>query len=435
MAEPKANKINILLIGSGGREHALAWALRKSDRTASLFIAPGNPGTVRCGTNVALDVSDHAAVLTFIEQHQVGLTVVGPEQPLVEGIADFLTANGKLVFGPSQAAAQLEGSKSFAKGIMKKYDVPTGDYLVFEGHEADAARAHITQNNSWPMVLKADGLAAGKGVFIPQNLEEAQWSLDSLLNDGLYGQPGTRLVIEEYLSGEEVSVFAVCDGKNARILMHAQDHKRIGDGDTGLNTGGMGAYAPTRLLDEAALASVQKTVVEPMLHGMAAEGMPYIGVLYCGLMMTPAGPKVIEFNCRFGDPECQVIMPALQSDFTELLLAACEGQLDAYEPEIDTQSWYTCLVLASGGYPGSYEKGKVISGIPMESEQVQVFHAGTKTDDLGRLVTNGGRVLNVVAKGGTLKESIRLAYDAASLISFEGLYKRTDIGAKGLARF
>ncbi|AXJ01358.1 phosphoribosylamine--glycine ligase [Cyclonatronum proteinivorum] len=435
MADSNPGKINVLLIGSGGREHALAWALRKSDRTGQLFIAPGNPGTARCGTNVPLDTSNQEAVLAFIEDHQIGLTVVGPEQPLVEGIADFLSANGKLVFGPSQAAARLEGSKSFAKDIMKKYGVPTGDYLVFEGHEADAARAHITQNNSWPMVLKADGLAAGKGVFIPQNLEEALWSLDALVTDDLYGKSGTRLVIEEYLTGEEVSVFAICDGKNARILMHAQDHKRIGDGDTGLNTGGMGAYAPTRLLDDAGLAAVQEKIVEPMLHGMAAEGAPYVGVLYCGLMITPDGPKVIEFNCRFGDPECQVIMPALQSDFTDLLLAACEGRLDTYVPDIDMQQWYTCLVLASGGYPGSYEKGKVITGIPTESEQVQVFHAGTKTDAEGRLVTNGGRVLNVVAKGETLQDSIRLAYDAASLISFEGLYKRTDIGAKGLAKF
>lgn len=427
--------MNVLLIGSGGREHALAWALCKSARTGSLFIAPGNPGTARCGTNVALDAANHPAVLAFIEEHEIGLTVVGPEQPLVEGITDFLTANGKLVFGPTQAAAQLEGSKSFAKGIMKKYGVPTGDYLVFEGHEAGAAREHITRNNSWPMVLKADGLAAGKGVFIPQNVDEALWSLDALITDGLYGKPGSRLVIEEFLSGEEVSVFAVCDGKNTRILMHAQDHKRIGDGDTGLNTGGMGAYGPTPLLDEAGLEDVRLTIVEPMLRGMAAEGSPYTGVLYCGLMMTPDGPKVIEFNCRFGDPECQVIMPAMQSDFTELLLAACEGRLDSYEPVVDNQSWYTCLVLASGGYPGSYEKGKMISGIPAESEQVQVFHAGTKTDESGRLVTNGGRVLNVVAKGETLADSIRLAYDAAAQISFEGLYKRTDIGAKGLARF
>ncbi|MCH8556177.1 MAG: phosphoribosylamine--glycine ligase [Balneolia bacterium] len=427
--------INVLLIGSGGREHALAWALRNSPSIGKLFITPGNPGTEFCGENVELDIRDHEAVLAFIEANEIGLTVVGPEQPLVDGIVDFLETHGKAAFGPTSGAARLEGSKSFAKEIMQKYNVPTGNFRLFERNEWAAAEAFVEDNETWPMVLKADGLAAGKGVFISKNKAEAKEALEYMQNDPALSAASYRLVIEEYLEGEEVSVFAVCDGDTATILMDAQDHKRIGEGDTGLNTGGMGAYAPTPVLDQDALEDIRQRIVLPMVDAMAAEGIPYKGILYCGLMMTTKGPQVIEFNCRFGDPECQVILPALETDLIEIMMASVYGKLDYIDIKIDTESYYTCVVLASEGYPRKYEKGKAITGIPADSDNLHVFHSGTKKDDDGRLVTNGGRVLNVVSKADTLSDSIHKAYDAVSNISFDGMYYRKDIGAKGLKRF
>lgn len=427
--------INVLLIGSGGREHALAWSLRKSPSIGKLFIAPGNPGTEFLGNNVDLDIRNHDAVLEFVEENDIGLTVVGPEQPLVDGIVDFLDAHDKVAFGPTADAARLEGSKSFAKEIMEKYNVPTGSFKLFDRHEWSAAEAYIEENESWPMVLKADGLAAGKGVFISKDKEEAKKALEFMQNDPALSAASYRLVIEEFLEGEEVSVFAICDGDTATILMDAQDHKRIGDGDTGLNTGGMGAYAPTPVLDADSLENIRQRIILPMVNAMAEEGIPYKGILYCGLMMTAQGPKVIEFNCRFGDPECQVIMPALDTDIIEIMMASVHGKLDYIDIKVDSVSFYTCVVLSSEGYPRSYEKGKVISGIPADSDSLHVFHAGTKKDDDGKLVTNGGRVLNVVSKAATLNDSIQKAYDAISSISFDGMYYRKDIGEKGLKRF
>ncbi len=425
--------VHVLLIGSGGREHALAWALRKSFRTGKLFIAPGNPGTAELGTNIALDISDFDAVSEFIQEQGITLTVVGPEQPLVDGIADYLEARGCAVFGPSAAAAQLEGSKSFAKEIMQKYGIPTGEYRLFSMDGQNEAAEYIGDCTTWPLVIKADGLAAGKGVFICQDRTEAFNALDYIREDKALRSASDRIIIEEFLEGEEVSVFAVCDGETAQVIAHAQDHKRIGEEDTGLNTGGMGAYAPTPLLDHESLAEITRSIVNRTIEAMKKEGHPYKGVLYCGLMMTPDGPKVIEYNCRFGDPECQVILPALLTDINDLLLAVANGRLDTIKIETDPDVYYTCVVLASEGYPRSYPKGRVISGIPADTEHLLSFHCGTGMDEeTGRLVTSGGRVLNIVGKGRTLRESITNAYRGVSSVQFEGMYYRRDIGAKGL---
>ncbi len=423
---------HVLLIGSGGREHALARAIRSSKRTGKLFIAPGNPGTSALGTNVRLDVSDVDAVKAFIKKHGITLTVVGPEQPLVDGLADALEKDGHAVFGPSAAAARLEGSKSFAKKILKKYDIPTGDYQLFSLEQNGEAEAYIRDFTQWPLVIKADGLAAGKGVFVCENRGEALKALEYLQSGPALRAASGKLVFEEFLEGEEVSVFAVCDGDSARVLAHAQDHKRIGEEDTGLNTGGMGAYAPTPLLSEDDLRGITETIVNRTVDAMKQEGHPYKGILYCGLMITRDGPKVIEFNCRFGDPECQVIVPALKTDINDIFEAVTQQKLADLEIEMLRDTWFTCVVLASEGYPRKYRKGLEISGIPRDSDQILTFHCGTATDDQGRLLTNGGRVLNVVGIGSSLNESISHAYKGVSSIRFDGMYYRRDIGAKGL---
>ncbi|MFW6347356.1 MAG: phosphoribosylamine--glycine ligase [Cyclonatronaceae bacterium] len=428
-------RINVLLIGSGGREHSIARALHQSPSLNKLFIAPGNPGTASLGENVKLDPDDHMGVLDFVEANAIGLTVIGPEKPLVEGLVDMLEEYGHSVFGPTAAAAQLEGSKSFAKDIMQKYKIPTAAGISFERHEWSKAEAYLQENTVWPIVLKADGLAAGKGVFICQNKEEASNALEYLHNDPALSAAAYRLVVEEFLQGEEVSVFALCDGDTAKILAHAQDHKRAGDGDTGLNTGGMGAYSPTPVLSEAQLEDIRDEIIFPVVNALAQEGMPYKGVLYCGLMMVEGKPKVIEFNCRFGDPECQVILPALQTDIIELFMACVHQKLEYVRVKMDTEHYYTGVVIASGGYPRSYEKGKLIQGLPLDSQQIQVYHAGTRFRENGELETSGGRVLCVVGRGKTLSDAIRHAYDAVSQISFEGMYYRKDIGAKGLRYF
>lgn len=424
---------NILLIGSGGREHALADAISKSPNTGKLFIAPGNPGTAQFGTNVDLDTEDFEAILEFIEQEEITLTVVGPEKPLVDGLVDFLEDEEKLVFGPTSGAARLEGSKSFAKDIMHKYGIPTAEYLCFERHEWKKAVEHIEETQHWPRVIKADGLAAGKGVFVCENKEEALEALEMLQDDPNLSTASYRIVIEEFLKGEEVSVFAITDGNTSKILFQAQDHKRIGDGDTGLNTGGMGAYGPAPLVDDLLLAKIDRTVIRPTVDAMVAEGTPYQGVIYAGLMITEDGPKVVEYNCRFGDPECQVIIPALKTDIVELMLACVHGKLEYVTLEVDP-SYYTCIVAASKGYPLAYEKGKPITINLPESEDIFVYQAGTKRSEEGTLLSNGGRVLNIVAKGETLQESIDKAYNAIKGVDFEGMYYRKDIGAKGLRR-
>ncbi len=419
---------NVLLIGSGGREHALAWGIAKSQKLDTLFIAPGNPGTAELGQNVSLDVSNHNAVWEFIQSNNINLTVVGPEQPLVEGIADFLEAKNHAVFGPKKQAAMLEGSKEFAKDFMKRHHIPTAKYEVFSQDEFDKAAEYIKKEAKYPVVLKADGLAAGKGVLIPETEQEALEALEELKSGSLSGA-ASRLVIEEFMEGEEASVFAICDGNSFKVIGNAQDHKRVGEGDTGLNTGGMGAYSPAPIATQEVLEITDRDIIKPTIDGMKAEGYPYKGILYVGLMITKEGPKVVEYNCRFGDPECQVIIPRMKSDLLEVIASCTEGKLQ--ETAINFDDQYRCaVVMASGGYPESYEKGKVITGID-EVEDAIIFHAGTKTENV-TLVSNGGRVLNVVGSGETLQKAIDQSYSEINKINFDKAFYRSDVGAKGL---
>lgn len=423
--------MNVLLLGSGGREHALAWKISQSPKLDTLYVAPGNPGTAQVGTNVDLSLSNHEEVLAFIEENDVELTVVGPEKPLVEGITDFLEDKGHKVFGPSKTAAQLEGSKKFANDFMEKNRIPTADYMSFEKDEFDDAFSYVQRRDEYPVVLKADGLAGGKGVFICETEEEVEKRLDQLKEDAKLSDAAETLVIEEFMEGEEASVFVISDGETAKIIHNAQDHKRIGEGDTGLNTGGMGAYSPAPVMTRDLMMKVEKEIVLPTISAMLLDDTPYKGILYCGLMITDEGPKVVEYNCRFGDPECQAILPSLKSDLLELLDAAASGELADKEIELDDK-YRCCVVMASGGYPKAYEKGKAISGIEDVSEDVLVFHAGTALKD-GKLVTDGGRVLNVVGSGDTLQEAIKATYAEIDKINFEDAYYRSDIGVKGLA--
>jgi phosphoribosylamine--glycine ligase len=427
-------KLNVLLIGGGGREHALAWAIAKSPLLDKLFIAPGNPGTLNHGENVDLDIDNFEDVLEFVEENEVDFVVVGPEQPLVDGITDYLKDYGVKVFGPSKAAAQLEGSKSHAKSIMQKYGIPTAAYEVFERHEISKLEVYLQEQVNYPVVLKVDGLAAGKGVFICDSFHDASIHIDSIMNDVNLSAAASVIVVEEFLQGEEVSVFAISDGNTARYLMHAQDHKRIGEGDTGLNTGGMGAYAPAPVLDKKAIEDVFETIVNPTIQAMAQEETPFVGVLYCGLMITEKGPMVIEYNCRFGDPECQVMLPALKSDLLEIMSMTVNEKLEYASIEIEG-GYFCSVVLASEGYPGTFEKGFEIKGIDTLPENIQVFYSGVKINEESQLVTNGGRVLNVVGKGSTLKEAIANTYEGVKNVTFNNAYYRNDIGNKGLRYF
>ncbi|HKK44125.1 MAG TPA: phosphoribosylamine--glycine ligase [Balneolaceae bacterium] len=422
--------MNVLLLGSGGREHAMAWSIAKSDKLNQLYIAPGNPGTAQVGSNVDLSLSNFDDILKFIEEKDIGLTVVGPEQPLVEGITDFLEKKGHSVFGPSKYAAQLEGSKKFANEFMKKNRVPTADFETYNRDGFDRALRDIKNKGQYPVVLKADGLAGGKGVFICETEDEVEKRLDELKEDDRFEDAAQTLVVEEFMKGEEASVFVISDGRTAKIIHYAQDHKRIGEGDTGLNTGGMGAYCPTPVIDEKMLQIVEKEIILPTISAMLLDEHPYKGILYCGLMITEEGPKVVEFNCRFGDPECQAILPSLQSDLLELMDAAANEELGSKEVNIDDQ-YRCCVVLASEGYPVKYEKGKEITGIEDVSKDAMVFHAGTKLQD-EKLLTNGGRVLSVVGAGDTLQQAIDSTYRQVEKISFDKMYYRSDIGAKGL---
>lgn len=423
--------MNVLLLGSGGREHSMAWSIAKSDKLDELYIAPGNPGTAQVGTSIDLSLYDFDGILEFVEENDIDLIVVGPEKPLVNGIADFLEEKGHPVFGPSKYAAQLEGSKKFANEFMKKNRVPTADFETYTQNEFDQAFDFIKSKDEYPVVLKADGLAGGKGVFVCETEEEVKKRLDELKESQRFGDAAETLVVEEFLEGEEASVFVISDGKTAKIIHYAQDHKRIGEGDTGLNTGGMGAYCPTPVIREHMLQRVEKEIVLPTISAMLLDENPYKGILYCGLMITKEGPKVVEFNCRFGDPECQAILPSLESDLLELLDAAANGELNQKDVKIDNK-YRCCVVLASDGYPLDYEKGKQITGIDDVSDNVLVFHAGTKAKD-GKIYTDGGRVLNVVGAGDTLQDAIRNTYKEVKKISFENMYYRSDIGAKGLA--
>jgi len=422
--------LNVLLIGGGGREHAMAWKLAQSDNLRKLFISPGNPGTSSHGENVDLDLNNFTAILDFVKNNHIELVVIGPEQPLVDGLTDFLEEEHISVFGPSKEAAQLEGSKEFAKEFMYEFDIPTAAYNVYSSDEFDLALNSIVERDSYPVVLKADGLAGGKGVFICEDAGQVKLHLETLKNDISFSKAANRLVVEEFMHGEEASVFVISDGFTAKVLQNAQDHKRAGDGDTGLNTGGMGAYCPAPVLTPEIIEAVENEIISPTITGMQVRGSAYKGILYVGLMITDEGPKVVEYNCRFGDPECQVILPALKNDLLTLMYRCSEQRLNEIDIEIDND-FRCCVVMASNGYPGSYEKFKPIHGIDNVDDQTIVFHAGTAVSS-GKLLSNGGRVLNVVGKGNTLQNAIDNTYANVKKISFENAYYRNDIGAKGL---
>jgi len=423
---------NVLLIGSGGREHSIAWKLAQSERLGKLYTAPGNPGTAQYGTNVNIDPLKFEEVESFVNDNKIELVVVGPEAPLVAGIADYLSDKNIPVFGPKASAAMLEGSKEFAKDFMMKYEIPTADYAVFGSEEFDDALKFIQLKDSYPIVLKADGLAGGKGVFICDNEEEAQKRLNKLKHDKSLSEAADRLVVEEFMEGEEASVFVISDGHTSHVIHNAQDHKRIGEGDTGLNTGGMGAYCPAPVLTDGILEQVREKIINPTIAGMQLEESAYSGILYLGLMINEDGPKVVEYNCRFGDPECQVILPPLENDLLDLFLATTQQRLDEKSIHINNDH-YCCVVLSSEGYPVEYEKGKEITGIDEVDEGILVFLAGTTQED-GKLLSNGGRVLNVVGSGNTLQQAIDKTYKNIDHVQFENRYYRKDIGHKGLQR-
>lgn len=423
--------MNILVLGSGGREHAITWALAASPRTDVLYVAPGNGGTDGLAVNVDIDMMDAQAVLDFVRERQIGLVVIGPEAPLVKGVADVLREAGVAVFGPNADGAQLEGSKSYSKKFMLENGIPTAAYAVFDAEEP--ALAYVREQGA-PIVIKADGLAAGKGVVVAETLEDAEEAVRACF-DGAFGSAGATVVIEECMTGPECSLLCFVTNGKSFPMAPAQDHKRAYDGDMGPNTGGMGVYSPVPIVTDEEMAAMV-SIMEDAAAATAREpfGLDYRGTLYGGFMLTPAGPKVVEFNARFGDPETQVVLPRLESDLVDVMLAVAEGRAD----DIDlawSESWAVCVVLASEGYPGAYEKGKVILGIE-EAEDidgVMVFHAGTKRNADGELVTNGGRVLNVVALGDTFEEARERAYEACDLINFEGKQLRSDIGRKALA--
>ncbi|MDO4289982.1 MAG: phosphoribosylamine--glycine ligase [Eggerthellaceae bacterium] len=422
--------MNILLLGSGGREHAIAWALAKSPRTETLYVAPGNGGTAAVAENVALDMMDGAAVLDFVRAHDVALVVVGPEAPLVEGVADVLREAGVAVFGPNADGAQLEGSKAYSKAFMDANGIPTAAYAQFDAVEP--ALEYVREQGA-PIVIKADGLAAGKGVVVAETLEAAEDAVRACF-DGAFGAAGSRVVIEECMTGPECSLLCFVTAGKSFPMAPAQDHKRAYDGDMGPNTGGMGVYSPVPIVTDEEMAEMVRIMdVAAAATARNPFTFDYRGTLYGGFMLTPKGPRVVEFNARFGDPETQVVLPRLESDLVDVMCAVAEGRAEDVRLSW-SDAWAVCVVLASEGYPGAYEKGKVILGIE-EAEAldgVTVFHAGTKRNADGELVTNGGRVLNVVALGATFEDARDRAYEACELINFEGKQLRSDIGAKAL---
>jgi phosphoribosylamine--glycine ligase len=424
--------MKILIIGNGGREHAIGRKLASSPKKPTLIFAPGNPGMEELGSCFSVPADDFRGLLTLAQTQKVDLTIVGPEQPLVGGIVDLFESSGLRIFGPNRAAAALEGSKAFSKDFMARHNIPTAHYQNFRALEP--AKAHLREVGA-PIVVKASGLAAGKGAVVCMTMQEAESALNSMLGPkAIFGAAGSEVVIEEFMEGEEASLFALCDGESFVLLPTAQDHKRIGDGDTGLNTGGMGAYSPAPLMTPALLDEVSRTIVQPTLDGMRQEGAPYKGILFVGLMITPKGPKVVEYNCRLGDPETQVVLPILEEDLLELILASIEGGLGNLKVS-PPKEWAAVVVMASKGYPGPYETGIPITGLEqMESlPRSEAIHAGTKRMQ-GKLVTAGGRVLGMVGHGPTLQNAIDAAYAGVAKVEFPGAQFRSDIGKKGLAR-
>jgi len=422
--------MNILLIGSGGREHALAWKIAGSPLVTKLWCAPGNAGIGREAECVTLDVADHAAVIAFCKANAVDVVMVGPETPLAAGIVDDLAAAGIKAFGPSKAAAQLEGSKGFTKDLCKANNIPTAAYERFS--DPAAARAYIRARGA-PIVIKADGLAAGKGVVVAMTLDEALAAIEMMFEGG-FGGAGAQVVVEEFMQGEEASFFALCDGEHALALATAQDHKRVFDGDKGPNTGGMGAYSPAPVMTDAMCRRTMDEIIDPTLRAMAAKGMPFKGVLFAGLMITAEGPKLIEYNVRFGDPECQVLMLRMMSDIVPALLASIDGQLKNFDLRWFPDPALT-VVMAAKGYPGDYVKGTRIGGLDEAAkvDGIEIFHAGTASKD-GHIVANGGRVLNVTASGKTVAEAQRRAYEAVDRIKWPDGFCRRDIGWRAVER-
>jgi len=429
--------MKVLVVGNGGREHALAWKLAQSPQVTQVFVAPGNAGTATEATNVDIEATDVVAIVDFAKSNQIDLTVVGPEAPLVLGMVDALEEAGLRVFGPSAAAAELEGSKVFCKNLLHTADIPTADYRSFRS--ADDASRYIKDKYSEPtdqvnVVVKADGLAAGKGVIVCETRSDALQAIDRIAGQKEFGAAGNELIIEERLFGQEASVLAITDGETIVSLPAAQDHKPAHDGDTGPNTGGMGAYCPTPIVDEALFEKIESDVLVPVVHAMKRARKPFKGVLYAGLMMTSAGPKVLEFNVRFGDPECQPLLMRLKTDLFDVLVAAADGKLSEMEPLEWDERPSICVVMASEGYPGSYEKGRVITGLDdaAEVDDVKVFHAGTTTTD-GKVVNAGGRVLGVTAIGATISAAKLKAYTAVQKIRWPGAWCRKDISDKALS--
>jgi phosphoribosylamine--glycine ligase len=420
--------VNVLLIGSGGREHALALSLAKSPRLSKLFIAPGNPGTAQVGENAVVDVADHSAVLNFCRLMRIEFVVVGPEQPLVEGLVDSLEAAGIAGFGPTRAAARLEGSKAFTKELCRRYSIPTAQFERFTDREA---ALNYVRARGAPVVVKADGLASGKGVIIAQSLAEAEAAIESMFS-GAFGSAGAEIVVEELLEGEEISFFALCDGSRALPFASAQDHKRVGDGDTGPNTGGMGAYSPAPVFTGDLQARVMREIVTPTICAMTAEGAPFKGALFAGLMITAEGPKLIEFNARFGDPETQAILPRFESDLLMLMQQCARGNLTADAVRLSDEIALT-VVMAAEGYPGAPRNGTEIRGLEKAERMphIIVTHAGTRRDGK-RLLADGGRVLNITAVGSDIAEAQRRAYAAVDAVDWPGGFCRRDIGWRAL---
>ncbi|EGR1465642.1 phosphoribosylamine--glycine ligase [Vibrio cholerae] len=425
--------MQVLIIGSGGREHALAWKVAQNPQVDTIYVAPGNAGTAleHKVQNVNIGITDIPALVAFAQDKAIELTIVGPEAPLVIGVVDAFRAAGLPIFGPTQGAAQLEGSKAFTKDFLARHNIPTAAYANFT--EIEPALAYVREKGA-PIVVKADGLAAGKGVIVAMTLQEAEEAIQDMLAGNAFGSAGSRVVVEEFLDGEEASFIVMVDGENVLPMATSQDHKRVGDADTGPNTGGMGAYSPAPVVTQDVHDRVMREVIYPTVRGMAAEGNTYTGFLYAGLMIDSTGaPKVIEYNCRFGDPETQPIMMRLQSDLVELCQAAIAGKLDQVESKWDPRASIG-VVLAAGGYPGDYAKGEVISGLPtQESAGQKVFHAGTETQG-DQVVTNGGRVLCATALGNTVLEAQQRAYQLADQIHWNGMFCRRDIGYRAIAR-
>ena len=425
--------MKVLVIGNGGREHALAWKAAQSPLVSTVFVAPGNAGTALEPTlqNVAVSATDIPGLLSFAQSEKIDLTIVGPEAPLVIGVVDAFQAAGLKIFGPTQGAAQLEGSKAFTKDFLARHNIPTAEYENFT--EVEPALAYLRKKGA-PIVIKADGLAAGKGVIVAMTLEEAEAAVHDMLAGNAFGDAGHRIVIEEFLDGEEASFIVMVDGEHVLPMATSQDHKRVGNGDTGPNTGGMGAYSPAPVVTSEVHQRTMDRVIWPTVKGMAAEGNTYVGFLYAGLMIDKEGnPKVIEFNCRFGDPETQPIMLRMKSDLVELCLAACEGKLDEKTSEWDDRASLG-VVIAAGGYPGSYRTGDVIHGLPLESVGGKVFHAGTTLADDEQVLTSGGRVLCATALGNTVAEAQKNAYALMADIHWNGSFSRQDIGYRAIAR-